>query len=120
MSEIQQLLNPLKRPGLLVRAARHGLNDYNRDRHLRRILRADRTPSPIVAARQLIDLEQSHEDRRQSADAPSLRFYLTSDAAGGRPTKITNLMPQPSAAIGYACRPHYLMSLLIAYHADGQ
>lgn len=67
--EIQELLRPLKRPGLLVRAARHGLNDYDRDRHLRRILKADRTPSPVAATRQLIDLEQTHEHRRQSADA---------------------------------------------------
>ncbi|MEM8633094.1 MAG: DUF6477 family protein [Pseudomonadota bacterium] len=69
MSDFQELLGPLKRPGLLVRAARHGLNDYDRDRHLRRILRADRTPTPVAATRQLIDLEQSHEDRRRSADA---------------------------------------------------
>lgn len=69
MSNIQELLSQLKRPGLLVRAARHGLADYDRDRHLRRILRADATPTPVAAARRLIDLEQNYEDRRCAADA---------------------------------------------------
>ena len=69
MSDIQELLSSIVRPQLLVRAARHGLCDYNRDRHLRRILRADSTPSPVVAARQLLDLEGNHEEKRRDADA---------------------------------------------------
>lgn len=69
MPEIQDLLRPVKRPGLLVRAARHALTEYDRDRHLRRILRAEETPPPAAAASQLFEIEQTYEDRRRAADA---------------------------------------------------
>lgn len=69
MTDIQELLNSVTRPGLLVRAARHALADYDRDRHLRRILRADAIPSPKNATRQLLEMERAHEDRRRAADA---------------------------------------------------
>lgn len=68
MSDIQQLLSTLKRPGLLVRAARHGLAHYDRSRHLRRILHANDAPSPWEAAHQLFELEQFHESRRCDGD----------------------------------------------------
>ena len=118
MSELQQLVTPLKRPGLLVRAARHGLNDYDRDRHLRRILRADRTPSPVVAARQLIDLEQSHEDRRQSADASySVQRHiealcaLMGEARLLRATLMRQSAAQPCSQLNASTMPAFLRAV---------
>lgn len=46
MTEPMELLRSLRRPRLLVRAARHGLADYNRDRSLRRLLPGEALPPP--------------------------------------------------------------------------
>lgn len=69
MTEFQLLLQNLKRPGLLVRAARHAAQEYERGRHLRRILRSEGLPNPFSAARKLLFLEQELDDLRKSGDA---------------------------------------------------
>lgn len=38
MSDFRTILANLRRPGLLIRAARFGLEDYRRERDLRRVL----------------------------------------------------------------------------------
>jgi len=38
MQDIMSMLNALHRPRLLIRAARAGAIEYNRDRHLQRLL----------------------------------------------------------------------------------
>ena len=55
----------IRRPGLMLRAARFGTLDYNREVDLRRILRLPATPRPGAASlRRLIDLEAEHEALR--------------------------------------------------------
>lgn len=69
MSNIYEVLTTIKRPGMLVRAARHGLEEYNRDKHLHRLIGERKTPNPQAIANLLFDLEQDHESRRRAKDA---------------------------------------------------
>lgn len=63
-------LSHLNRPKLLLRAARHGTCDYNRDIELRRILRVASTPQPSLGVlRRLIDLEAEQNDARTRTEA---------------------------------------------------
>ena len=59
MSDISTLLANLRRPRLLIRAARHGLCDYRRDRDLRRLIDAPTPPSPESALAKLFDAEET-------------------------------------------------------------
>lgn len=62
-------LSALRRPMLLVRAARFGLTDYRRDRDLRRLLPAAPLPSPATAVDQLLAAEEDAEARRREGAA---------------------------------------------------
>lgn len=61
-------LDTLRRPRLLVRAARHGLSDYNRSRDLRRIAGFSDTAKPHQVTAQLLDMEDNMEHRRVAGD----------------------------------------------------
>lgn len=61
-------LDTLRRPKLLVRAARHGLSDYNRERDLRRLIGCSGVPSPARVTAQLLDLEAKLEQRRRTGE----------------------------------------------------
>ena len=67
MTDFRALLADLRRPQLLIRAARHGLADYRRDRDLRRLL--DSQPSPDRAVRRLLSEEENLEAIRLSGEA---------------------------------------------------
>lgn len=69
MTPSQIALNSLKRPRLLIRAARFGLADYNRDRDLRRLMRLAATPSPAKALDGLISTEAELENTRTTGAA---------------------------------------------------
>ncbi len=69
MLDLNSMVRTLKRPSLLVRAARFGLDDYRRDRVLRRILKTDDLPSTGAALLQLMDLEEVANDRRKQKSA---------------------------------------------------
>jgi len=69
MSDISTLLANLRRPRLLIRAARHGLCDYRRDRDLRRLINATSPPSPESALAKLFDAEERTEETRRAGDA---------------------------------------------------
>lgn len=56
--------HPLRRPALLIRAARAGLPLYRRARDLRRLLGADTPPAPARALAALTALEAECEARR--------------------------------------------------------
>lgn len=62
-------VDQLRRPRLLVRAARFGLAEYNRDRDLRRIFKDQKTPSPARAVPRLLEAEADLEATRQSGEA---------------------------------------------------
>lgn len=64
MRDIQTQARSLKRPKLLVRAARFGLDDYRRARDLRRCLNCDTLPTPGQALVLLLDLEKQINSER--------------------------------------------------------
>jgi hypothetical protein len=67
MSDFRKDLTQMRRPALLMRAARHGLADYHRGRWLRRLLNGDFPPE--VALRRLFRVEQDLEETRLRGDA---------------------------------------------------
>ena len=69
MTELLGALNTLRRPRLLIRAARFGLRDYNRERDLRRLVRSETTPAPVRAIPSLIAEEARIEQTRRARDA---------------------------------------------------
>jgi hypothetical protein len=68
-STLSAAVSALRRPMLLVRAARFGLTDYRRDRDLRRLLPAAPLPSPEAAVDRLLAAEQDAEARRREGSA---------------------------------------------------
>ena len=66
-TDFRAMLADLRRPQLLIRAARCGLADYRRDRDLRRLL--DGQPSPDRAVRRLLTEEERLEEIRCSGEA---------------------------------------------------
>ncbi len=69
MTDHVSFFRSLRRPRLLLRAARFGLSDYNRDRDLRRLLGRDRAPSIGQALERLIAAEDRMEQDRKAGDA---------------------------------------------------
>lgn len=62
MSDIRTVLSQLRRPRLLMRAARFGLGDYRRERDLRRLVGP--ITSPEKAVTRLMDEEEQLEAHR--------------------------------------------------------
>ena len=69
MQDILTMLNKMRRPRLLIRAARMGTQDYSRDRHLRRLLGYGNLPRPAAALMRLVELERALNDSRRENDA---------------------------------------------------
>jgi plasmid stability protein len=69
MSDFRNLLAGLKRPRLLIRAARHGLAEYRRDRDLHRLIGGAKVPAPDEALRRLMHEEARLEGIRGTGDA---------------------------------------------------
>lgn len=69
MRDALSMLMSIRRPRLLIRAARAGAQEYCRDRHLPRLIGYGTPPRATAAILQLIDLERSLDDRRRAADA---------------------------------------------------
>uniref|UniRef100_UPI004048B7B7 DUF6477 family protein n=1 Tax=Yoonia sp. TaxID=2212373 RepID=UPI004048B7B7 len=59
MLDISARIAQLRRPSLLIKAARFGLDDYVRTMHLRRILKTETIPRPAPAVMQLLDIESA-------------------------------------------------------------
>jgi hypothetical protein len=68
MNEALSHLSALRRPRLLVRAARHGLVDYSRERDLRRLIGTPLAVTPEVLLRRLLDEEERMETIRCAGD----------------------------------------------------
>ena len=72
MIDPQTYLTSLRRPRLLVRAARLGLPDYNRNRSMRRLLPGEAAPMPGQAFEKLAEHEAALDQiRREGAAAYS-------------------------------------------------
>jgi hypothetical protein len=69
MPDTTDRLQDLRRPRLLVRAARFGLSDYDRDRDLRRVFGPGATPAPGRAVGRLLDQEAGLEAIRLAGGA---------------------------------------------------
>ncbi len=69
MTDPHSQLNAMQRPTLLVRAARFGLCDYQRDRDLPKLTRTGSLPSPSRAFGLLISEELSLEETRRQGTA---------------------------------------------------
>lgn len=63
------MLKELRRPRLLIRAARHGAGEYNRDRHLQRVLGYGHAPRHTEAVLRLMEQEQALNTQRLEGDA---------------------------------------------------
>ena len=48
MSDFRKVLSEMRRPSILMRAARLGLSDYNRNRWLKRLAPGETTPERIL------------------------------------------------------------------------
>ncbi|MDR0810376.1 MAG: DUF6477 family protein [Gemmobacter sp.] len=68
MTDFRTLLAELRRPRLLIRAARCGMEDYRRERDLKRLLRHE-ISSPERALPRLLDEEERLEQTRRDGDA---------------------------------------------------
>lgn len=69
MTDLLTAIASLRRPRILVRAARSGLGDYDRPRDLRRLIRDGDLPGPDAALRRLLAEEDRLEETRRSGDA---------------------------------------------------
>lgn len=63
------MITTLRRPRLLTRAAKIGAKDYNRDRHLQRVLGYGSVPGTGSALMRLMELERELNLLRQEDDA---------------------------------------------------
>ncbi|MGV6813287.1 MAG: DUF6477 family protein [Brevirhabdus sp.] len=69
MQSSSSVLSKIKRPRLLIRAARFGLLEYRRERDLKRLLRVDRLAGPERNLARLLGEEAQLEEERRSQDA---------------------------------------------------
>lgn len=67
MTDLASVLTALRRPKLLIRAARAGVVDYRRDRDLKRLLRARTAPAEAIDT--LLDEENRLEATRAAGEA---------------------------------------------------
>lgn len=69
MSTYIDSLSALRRPSLLIRAARHGLLEYDRKKDLKRVLSGVDVPAPGQAIARLMEAEAQHEATRKAGIA---------------------------------------------------
>lgn len=69
MSDPMRLFSAIRRPGLLLRAARLGMSEYRRDRDLRRLTGLAAGAPPRTALIVLLEAEAHAEATRATGDA---------------------------------------------------
>ncbi|WP_223425768.1 DUF6477 family protein [Tateyamaria pelophila] len=69
MQDILSMLNALRRPRLLMRAARIGAEDYRRNAHLPRLLGYGQMPRHGAALMRLVDIEAELNAQRLNDDS---------------------------------------------------
>lgn len=67
MTDFRSMIANLRRPRLLIRAARFGQSEYRRERDLRRIVAQSATPERVLP--ELVAEEDLLETRRREGDA---------------------------------------------------
>ncbi len=77
MLDITTRLTQMKRPKILISAARFGLDEYTRGTHLARILKSDPAPKPGPAIMQLLEIESVlNEERLQKRSTYSVARHV--------------------------------------------
>lgn len=77
MSDLLANLNAMKRPRLLINAARLGVSDYRRDAHLPRHLGVAQLPQCSDALAQLMEIEHDLDcDRRAQTTGYSVAQHV--------------------------------------------
>jgi hypothetical protein len=76
MQDIQSQIRQLKRPGLLVQAARFGLDGFRRSRDLARLLPDAAHVSCGAALMALLEAEREENDARTAHSAHSAHYAL--------------------------------------------
>ncbi|WP_147125001.1 DUF6477 family protein [Shimia ponticola] len=69
MKDLFSMISALRRPRLLISAARHGVADYERTRHLKRVLGGFNPPTPGAAVMRLLEIERGLNAARNDGDA---------------------------------------------------
>ncbi|WP_037307150.1 DUF6477 family protein [Ruegeria halocynthiae] len=69
MQDLMTMIKTLRRPRLLVRAAKLGAQDYDRDRHLQRTLGYGSLPGTGTALVRLMEMEKEVNAQRLAEDA---------------------------------------------------
>lgn len=69
MLDLHSRIATLKRPALLARAARFGVDYYRRSVHLRRILQCETLPGHGAAIMQLLEMDSEIEALRRAGSA---------------------------------------------------
>jgi len=69
MTDFVKLLSNVRRPRLLIRAAQFGVQDYDRARDLKRVMKSSTAPSPARALNCLMTEEARLEEIRKTGDA---------------------------------------------------
>lgn len=69
MTDLLTLVSDLRRPRILIRAARAGVTGYNRNRDLKRLMRVGAPPAPERALTALIAEEAELEETRKAGAA---------------------------------------------------
>ena len=94
----------LRRPRLLVQAARAGLSGWKRDRDLRRVLKCETLPRPEAALARLHAEEARHNLARQENRAEydlhrhiMLLIAILAETAEIAPRAVQPVAPQPRA-----------------------
>lgn len=96
MSDLRTIVANLRRPRLLMRAALHGLDDYRRERDLKRL-----TGTPLVLGKSAVpELVQVEAELERTRIAGDLSYSI------GRHIEVmialmaeTNLLPRPPKTI---------------------
>lgn len=69
MSTLLHVINRLRRPRVLIRAARIGAAEFRRERDLKRLLKSQSLPQPGTGLSRLIAMEEEMETTRRTEHA---------------------------------------------------
>lgn len=69
MQDIHTRLRALRRPRILIDAARTGMPEFRRERHLKRLLIRPSLPGPAESVMILLELEAEQNGKRKAGDA---------------------------------------------------
>jgi len=67
--QLEDVLYNLKRPKILLQAARIGLKTYSRKRDLKRMLKMREIPQPVQVIKRLLKNETTLEEARKTGNA---------------------------------------------------